>query len=123
MKFLWRGRPPKVAQSVLCQKVQDGGLNAVNVELFCKSLKMVWLRRMYFDQSALWRELLQKRIGKYSLIDVVASPLGKDDIKSMKIPKFYRDILAEFQRYNGGAIKNAQDAQKEKNVVQPEHSQ
>ena len=30
MKFIWRGRPPKVAESVLCQKVENGGLRAIN---------------------------------------------------------------------------------------------
>ena len=62
MRFLWRGRPPKVAKQILAQSIDDGGLKAVNLELFCKSLHMIWIKRMYCCRQSVWRRILQARI-------------------------------------------------------------
>ena len=40
MKFIWCGKPPKVAQQVLCQKTEDGGLKAVDTEKFYISFEI-----------------------------------------------------------------------------------
>ena len=63
MKYLWRGRSPKVAKNVLVSSVGQGGLNAIDVEKFCNSLKMGWIGKMLSDDNPLWKELLQARFG------------------------------------------------------------
>ena len=113
MRFLWRGRPPKVSKSTLVQEISDGGLKAVDVELFCKSLHMTWLRRIHLCREALWRKLLQARIGKYDLSDMIGTALGRDEIKRMKIPSFYLDVLLEFQNFICTPLDSTVDIQKE----------
>ena len=100
MRFLWRGRPPKVSQRILCQNIEDGGLNAVNLTLFCKSLKLGWIRRLHTCNESPWCRLLQARIGKYNLTDMLQTCLGADDIKRLRIPAFYKELLTEFQNYS-----------------------
>ena len=100
MKFLWRGRPPKVSQRILCQNIRDGGLNAINLAAFCKALKLGWVRRLYNSKEASWRRILQARIGRYDITDMIQTCLGADDIKRFKIPVFYKDVLNDFQTHS-----------------------
>ena len=44
MKFIWQGRPPKVAKNVLMQDIESGGLKAVSVDLLYKAQKIVWAK-------------------------------------------------------------------------------
>ena len=44
MKFIWRGRPPKVAKGTLCQRIEQGGLNAVDTERFHLALRLSWIK-------------------------------------------------------------------------------
>ena len=60
MKFLWRGRPPKVAAKVLCQNISNGGLGAVSVHEMYKSLKLGWVKKMLSDVP--WARLLQASV-------------------------------------------------------------
>ena len=71
MKFVWRGRPPKVALSTLCQDTKQGGLKAVDVKTFYESLRLTWIRRMTTSTEANWRQLLQARLGDFMLEDVL----------------------------------------------------
>ena len=68
MKFVWRGRPPKVAQRSLFQSIKHGGLNAVDVHNFYVSLRMTWIRRMVesTNTDAAWKQLLQARVGEHN---------------------------------------------------------
>ena len=99
MKFLWRGRPPKVARNVVTQSIEMGGLNAVDVQLFCKSLQMGWIRRMETNTESMWRKVLQARLGIYKISDWIKTPLDRKQINSLWIPKFYKDILLNVQRF------------------------
>lgn len=99
MKFLWRGRPPKVAKNVVIQSIEEGGLNAPDVQLFCKSLQMGWLRRMETNVDAMWRKVLQARLGSYEISDWLKTPLDRKQINRLRIPMFYKDILSNVQRF------------------------
>ena len=95
MRFLWRGRPPKVAKQILMQSIGCGGLNAVNVELFCRSLQLSWIKRMALNTDSAWRKLLQARIGRYDLLDLIRTSLDFRQVKSFRIPQFYKYSLFE----------------------------
>ena len=43
MKFLWRGRPPKVAKMTLCQGIKAGGLKCPNVMLMYQASRVAWM--------------------------------------------------------------------------------
>ena len=112
MKFVWRGRPPKVAKDILVQDIEQGGLK-LDVEAFLISLKGAWIRRLYANQSSAWCMLIQARIGKMTLRDFVKSSLCRKDIMEMKIPDFYKNVLIQYQSYKGNSLDNVNSIQRE----------
>ena len=96
MKFLWRGRPPKVAAKVLCQNISNGGLGAVSVHEMYKSLKLGWVKKMLSDVP--WARLLQARCAPYKLNDLLKSRFTESDIKRFQLSKFYIETLTTFSR-------------------------
>ena len=81
MRFIWHGGPPKVSNRILCQTIDDRGLNGINLEFFCKSLKLAWITRICLSKHSPWRQMLQASIGIYDLNDLLQTCLGRDDIK------------------------------------------
>ena len=71
MRYLWRGRPPKVSFETICQPIKDGGLNAPDVVKMYRALRTTWIRRMYVDAASRWRQLLQARFGSFDIRDVL----------------------------------------------------
>ena len=113
MKFVWRGRPPKVAKDILVQDIEQGGLKLIDVEAFIRSLQGAWIRRLYANQSAAWCRLIQARIGKMALRDFIKSSLCRKDIKEMKIPEFYKNVLIQYQSYKCNSLDNVNSIQRE----------
>ena len=114
MKFVWRGRPPKVSKDVLAQNIGQGGLRVVDVEAFCHSMKMAWISRMYNCQGSRWREILQARVGKIKLEDLMNSCLCITDIQRFRIPVFYKkNILTHYQNYKSVSMSEAQNVLRE----------
>ena len=98
LQFLWRGRPPKVAFSTLCQDIKDGGLKATDVNKMYEALRMTWIRRLYTEHDAQWRQLLQARFKYYKLDDLLKNRNAKIFLNQANIPAFYKDILLEYQK-------------------------
>ena len=46
MKFLWRGRPPKVSKKTLCQDIKASGLSCPDVTLMYRANRAAWMARM-----------------------------------------------------------------------------
>ena len=113
MRFIWRGRPPKVAKTVLCQQIKDGGLNAVDINIFCNSLKLAWAAKVFKEEQPLWKKLLQARVGRCELDDLFKTYMNKKTIKSLKIAKFYEEVLFEFQKYTFRFLTSYKDVQRE----------
>ena len=93
MKFIWRGRPPKVSKQVLCQDIKHGGLNAVDVSKFCAALRMNWVKRMSTNPESDWRRLLQSRLGDFYLNDFLRIHKCWSFLSKQRIPKFYKKRL------------------------------
>ena len=58
--------------------------------------------------------MLQARIGRYDLNDLLQTYLGRDDIKRFSIPKFYKELLREFHTFCQRPIEDKMDVQKER---------
>ena len=113
MRFVWRGRPPKVSKDILVQDIEQGGLKLVDVEVFIQSLTSLWIRRMFNDRVSSWRKILQGRIGKLELCDLIRSSLCKGEIKKLRIPAFYQNVLKQFQSYNCRPLNQVANVQRE----------
>ena len=97
MKYVWRGRPPKVAKGVICLSINKGGLNAVNVEHFYEALRLGWIKRMVKDTDAIWRTTLQLRLKEFDLTDLLMITNCSKMLKELRIPTFYKEIIQSFQ--------------------------
>ena len=109
MRFIWRGRPPKVAKRVMWQDVGHGGLNAPCVDAMLKALRITWVRRMHMNRDSSWRCILQAKIGEFQLDDLLRIQKSRLALKSWKIPQFYKDAIWDFQKLNSGTVVNGTD--------------
>ena len=44
--FLWKNKKDKVKRNVVCQPLENGGLNFINFEIMVKSLRLAWIARL-----------------------------------------------------------------------------
>ena len=68
---------------------------------------------MYLNQGSTWRKILQVRIGKIDLCDLIKSCLCKKDIMKFRIPKYYQEILTQYQSKNYRTLEQVTNVQKE----------
>ena len=88
MRFIWRGRPPKVAKRVMWQDVGHGGLNAPCVDAMLKALRITWVRRIHMNRDSSRRCILQAKIGEFQLVDLLRIQKSRLALKSWNIPQF-----------------------------------
>ena len=50
-EYLWNKGPDKIKRTVVIQNYQDEGLRMINVDIFIKSLKLTWPRRILLKNS------------------------------------------------------------------------
>ena len=55
-KFIWNKKPDKISRKTLQLDLEHGGFRMTNLEIFIKSLKLTWLRRMLISES-IWTKL------------------------------------------------------------------
>ena len=55
-KFIWNKKPDKISRKTLQLDFEYGGCRMTNLEIFIKSLKLTWLRRMLISESK-WTRL------------------------------------------------------------------
>lgn len=98
MKFVWRGRPPKVAAKSLCQNIRDGGLRAIDVPLLYESIRASWVKRMLMDIP--WAKILRAKCNKFNIHDLLNCRYIESDLLRLGIPNFYLKVLGNFRRLN-----------------------
>ena len=98
MKFLWRGRPPKVAAKSLCQSIKDGGLGAIDVCHLYESMRASWVRKMYSNVP--WARILRARCGTYDIRDLLNSRFQEKDLIKLGFHRFYVQVLMRFRAIN-----------------------
>ena len=111
-KFVWNFRPPKVKGSTMIQNVRNGGLKMPDMTIMCKSLKILWIKRLLDEENSQWKIIplhyLEKVGGKFVFH-------CNYDIQTLnvKLPPVYKEILIAWSDLNQTSPKSAQDVQKE----------
>ena len=100
MRFLWRGRPPKVAKKVMWQEISLGGLNAPCVEAIVRALRVTWVKRILTWHESTWRRLLQARIGEFDINNIFKTRSSNWALRRWNIPLFYQSAIIDFQKIN-----------------------
>ena len=62
MKFVWRGRPPKVAKKTVVMPIERGGLKLPDVMASYRANRIAWIRRLAKLQDNAFVKVLQKRL-------------------------------------------------------------
>ena len=95
MKFVWRGRPPKVARDTLSMKAERGGLKALVLVTMNKANRIAWIGRMIRRQENTFVQALQDRI-QASLSDIAQVRYDITRIRARRIPEYYKEMFAWF---------------------------
>ena len=93
MKFIWRGRPPKVARSVMRQNVSEGGLNVPDLSMIYKAQRVAWLIPMLKHSGLTFVKVFLQRLHIEAMKDVLCCNYNKKWIKGLSLSSFYRDML------------------------------
>ena len=65
--FVWNGKRDKISRKSLVQPIEYGGAGMIDVNLYLKSLKIAWVRRMLQSDSQ-WIQLFESKIGQKNCI-------------------------------------------------------
>ena len=68
---------------------------------------------MALNTDSAWRKLLQARIGRYDLLDLIRTSLDFRQVNSFRIPQFYKYSLFEAQKFTQIPLDQAQNVRKE----------
>ena len=96
MKFIWRGRPPKVAKNTLSMEVEKGGLKVPDLISINASSRVAWIGRIARQQEATFVKTLQNRL-QATICDILHINIDMTWIKSRLIPGFYEEMVTCFK--------------------------
>ena len=97
MKFIWRGRPPKVAKATLRMKAERGGLKVKDLEIMNKATRVAWIGRMIRLQEGTFVKVLEDRI-RADLKDIVQVNYDITRMSSRFIPEYYKQMFEWFTK-------------------------
>ena len=95
-KFVWGGKPDKIARRQICRPYIDGGLKMINLQKYIFALKSTWIRRLNTDQNAPWSHLAKFILGSFSYITNFG-PIWYENIPLKVKNPFWLDVLISWQ--------------------------
>ena len=97
-KFIWGNTNDKIKRTKLVQKQSKDGLNMVDIELFIKSMKLTWLKRLATSHAD-WTQLAKQQLPEIELLLTYGS--GKlQQLRSDLSNRFYIDIIDALIKFN-----------------------
>lgn len=112
--FIWNDKPDQIKRIKTFNRIETGGLNMIDVVSFQKSLRLTWLRRLFNDESAPWKNIVTTEYSKIKYIANYGSEFCKNIRSSIKNP-FWREILNDYESF----IDHYYIEQKEEFLTQP----
>lgn len=95
MKFLWRGRPPKVARNTLFQNTEMEGLSAPNVVAIYKAMRVSWVGKIIKNQAMAFARVFAEKV-QLKVLDITQINYHSIWINSRPINEFYKEMLQWF---------------------------
>ena len=119
-KYIWSNKPDRIARKTLIQNIEFGGCRMIKLEIYIKSLKLTWIRRiiknkdtvkwiqLFADSSSVDLDLLLKTGDDYILrkINHMTNSFWKEtlqylhELRSQLLKKDKDDILNKPLFYN-----------------------
>ena len=97
-QFLWDGKPDKIKRETLKQKLENGGLSMIDIELFDQSLKLAWVRRLFTSKSK-WKIIIETTCPK--ILDIYKygnafAHLLENDMRNL----FWKNVLEYYTNFS-----------------------
>ena len=92
--FLWDGKPYKIKKSTIIDEKEDGGLKMVAFLFMSKSLKATWATRVFDENKAPWKIILNyltKHLGGLKFL--LSCNYKFEELPLNELPPFYLNIL------------------------------
>jgi hypothetical protein len=90
--FLWSGKPPRVKNSVITNKIEEGGLRMTNIDNYVLAQKAGWVKRLLLNKETVPYHYLKQFMPGISLEHFLKCSMSPEDLPLM-IPLFYRQVL------------------------------
>ena len=95
-KFLWDGKGENIKKSIMISDYENGGLRMLDLNSFCKALKLSWVRKYLNDNnSGKWTLLFDFQLEDYGGVEFFGGNLDRQDVsKYINVPdSFITEIV------------------------------
>ena len=89
-KFIWSNKPAKVNHDVMINPLEEGGLNAIDIESQYKALKLPWVWRLIRSHN--WNSAINDRLKQFGGIKLLIN-CNFDSKTLANVPLFYNEVL------------------------------
>ena len=97
-KFLWSGKPPKIARNVVQSQIAEGGLKMPDIATKAEAWKVMWIKRAIQNPEKIWVKILDKLLVKIKFIDLLRSDIVENKELYKNLPNFFIDILKTWKK-------------------------
>ena len=59
--FIWDKKRDKIKRTIAIRQIKEGGINVPNVEVYVKSLKLTWMKKLVKENPPKWKVILLKQ--------------------------------------------------------------
>ena len=95
--FLWKNKKDNIQRNVVCQPLENGGLNFINFEIVVKSLRLAWIARLISNSDDNWKAIPNFYFDKYGGLPFLLKCNYNTATLDNNLPLFYRELLDYFQ--------------------------
>ena len=97
--FLWKNKKDKIKRNVVCQPLENGCLNFINVEIMLKSLRLAWIAKLISNSDDNWKAIPNFYLifDKYGGLPFLLKCNYNTATLDNNLPLFYRELLDYFQ--------------------------
>ena len=96
--FLWDGKPDKLKRSIAKQKMINGGIGMLDLELFEKALKLTWIRRFLKEESK-WKIIIEAKYPSINDIPKFGNEFVLKLSRNIKNP-FWKNVFTSLHYFN-----------------------
>ena len=93
-KFIWSDGPDKIKRQRLVQSYEEGGLKMFELVSFIKSLKISWLKRLYWaNPNLIWAKLVKAKIPQVNELACFGTAKLHHVAKNNLSNRFWSDVV------------------------------
>ena len=95
--ILWKYMKDKIKRNVVCQPLENGGLNFINFDIIVKSLRLAWIARLISNSDDNWKAIPNFFFDKYGGLPFLLKCNYNTATLDNNLSSFYRELLDYFQ--------------------------